>query len=102
MLGFTAALGAELATGQSVFTQFNEAAAPIIATAVIFTIASLVPITKGSNKEAFGPFTPQVSIKAKAGEQIRQVVKLAHLRCRLLTVVCLCDCRRRPPMAALQ
>ena len=61
MLGFTAALGAELASGQSVFTQFNEAAVPIIATAVIFTVASLVPMLKGSDpKQAFGPFTPQV------------------------------------------
>ena len=100
MLGFTAALGAELATGQSVFTQFNEAAAPIIATAVIFTIASLVPMLKGSNKEAFGPFTPQVRKPGFTFPANRDI----FLFSMCFNVQSSCGsraCRRRPPTAAL-
>lgn len=47
MLGFIAALGAELFTGKTVFEQTAQAPNAIIATFVIFTIATLVPILRG-------------------------------------------------------
>lgn len=63
MLGFVAALGAELATGESVLTQVSEATGPILATFAVFMVATLVPLLKGANlKEAFGPLTPEVSL----------------------------------------
>lgn len=42
MLGFVAAVGAELATGKTIFEQTAVAPNAIIATFVIFTIATLV------------------------------------------------------------
>ena len=61
MLGFAAALGAELSTGESVVQQLSDAPAAILAVFVAFAIASLVPILKGANlKESLGPFTPAV------------------------------------------
>jgi len=59
MLGFVAALGAEVASGKTTLAQFGDAPAAIIATAVIFSLASLAPVLKGANpNEAFGPLTP--------------------------------------------
>ena len=61
MLGFAAALGAELSTGEPVVQQLSDAPAAILAVFVAFAIASLVPILKGANlKESLGPFTPAV------------------------------------------
>jgi len=60
-LGFAAALGAELSTGEPVLTQLGDAPAAIAATFVAFTVASLIPMLKGANpEEALGPFTPAV------------------------------------------
>lgn len=42
MLGFVAALGAELFTGQTIFQQFDAAPKAIVATFVLFSIATLV------------------------------------------------------------
>lgn len=42
MLGFIAALGAELATGKTIFEQFDAAPKAIIATFAIFAVATLV------------------------------------------------------------
>jgi len=59
MLGFLAAMGAEFASQETVAQQVSEGPkALIFGTFLLFTIASLVPILKGTKKEAFGPFTP--------------------------------------------
>lgn len=58
MLGFVAALFAELASGETVAQQFGEATVPIILAVVAFSAASLIPILKGAKAEAFGPLTP--------------------------------------------
>jgi hypothetical protein len=43
--------------------QVSIAAAPVAATFVLFTVASLVPILNGANlKEAFGPFKPDAEL----------------------------------------
>ena len=58
MLGMVAAMGAEIATGEPVVQQLQEAAVPVAATAAAFAVASLVPLLKGGNlSEGFGPFT---------------------------------------------
>lgn len=60
MLGFTAALGAELASGRDVFSQLSGGM-PILViwAAMIFTGASLAPIFKGAKREPFAFFTPE-------------------------------------------
>lgn len=60
MLGFVAALGAELSSGKPVLEQLDGAAVPIAATFVLFSVASLIPMLKGVQIEAFGPLTPKV------------------------------------------
>jgi len=63
MLGFLAAVGAEVASGESVFQQLSDAPVAIGAAFLAFAVASLVPILKGANlKEAFGPFTPSAEL----------------------------------------
>ena len=63
MLGFVAALGAELSSGESVVQQLSDAPGPILAVFFAFAVATLVPILKGANlKESLGPFTPSVSL----------------------------------------
>lgn len=63
MIAFVAALGAELSSGESVLKQFSEAPAGILATFVLFSAASLIPIFKNQKREAFGPFTPNAEIQ---------------------------------------
>ncbi|KAL6755301.1 hypothetical protein V8C86DRAFT_1830371 [Haematococcus lacustris] len=59
MLGFVAAVGAELSSGQPVLAQLASAPGAVIGTMVAFVVASLTPILKGANlSEAFGPLTP--------------------------------------------
>lgn len=58
MLGFVAAVGAELSSGESVLKQVGDAPLAIAATFLLFTAATLVPIFKNAKPEAFGPFTP--------------------------------------------
>ena len=58
MLGFVAALGAELSSGETVLKQFGEIPGPMIFVFALFTTASLVPYVKnGSDRPTFGPFT---------------------------------------------
>jgi hypothetical protein len=58
MLGLFAAIGAEVATGESFFTQFSEATPVVLATWAIISVASLVPIMRGADPTAaFGPMT---------------------------------------------
>jgi len=47
MLGFVAALGAELAQHKGLLQQFKIAPLPIAATFLLFSVASLIPISKG-------------------------------------------------------
>jgi len=47
MLGFVAALPAELRTGTPVWEQITKAPGPIAATFLLFIVASLIPILKG-------------------------------------------------------
>lgn len=58
MLGFISAVGAEIASGETVGAQFADAPLPILAGAALFIAASFVPILKKTPTEAFGPFTP--------------------------------------------
>jgi hypothetical protein len=59
MLGFVAAMGAEFASQETVVQQVAEGPKVLIfGTFLLFAIASLIPILKGTKKEAFGPFTP--------------------------------------------
>jgi hypothetical protein len=58
MLGLFAAVGAELATGESAITQFQSATPIVLATWALFSVASLVPLLRGADPTAaFGPFT---------------------------------------------
>lgn len=53
------AVGAELVTGESAARQFLDAPTAVIATAVLFSLATLQPVLRGANlAEAFGPLTP--------------------------------------------
>ena len=47
MLGFVAAMGAELASGQPVWEQLWAAKLPILATIIVFYIATIVPLRRG-------------------------------------------------------
>ncbi|KAL6757805.1 hypothetical protein V8C86DRAFT_1809385 [Haematococcus lacustris] len=58
MLGFVAALGAELNSGESVIRQWAEEPTGIICTGLLFIAASLVPAFARSQQQSIGPFTP--------------------------------------------
>jgi hypothetical protein len=53
MLGFIAAVGAELATGREVSQQVAIAPGPIAGVFLLFTVASLIPILKVCHPSAF-------------------------------------------------
>jgi hypothetical protein len=58
MIGVLAAIGAEVATGESFFTQFSEATPVVLATWALISVASLIPVMKGADPTAaFGPLT---------------------------------------------
>ena len=57
MLGFVAAAGAEIATGEPVYQQFGEAPAPILLTIALFTAASVVPFLSNTKAEDAGMWT---------------------------------------------
>lgn len=58
MLGFLAAVGAELSSGQTVAAQFSHIPGPMIFVVALLTTASLIPVVKeGSERPTFGPFT---------------------------------------------
>jgi len=79
MLGFVAALGAEISTGQPVLTQFSEATVPVVATVVAFTLASLAPLLKGSSQSTeVGPFTPQAELTNSRFAMIGMASLLAY------------------------
>eukprot|EP00873_Tetraselmis_striata_P007716 jgi/Tetstr1/427980/TSEL_018053.t1 len=63
MLGFVAALGAELATGETVGSQFSSIPGPMFFLVCLLTSASLIPLIKQGKKElTFGPFTPRAEM----------------------------------------
>ena len=59
MLGFVAALFAELASGESVVKQLADEPTGIALAFILFSAATLIPLTRGQTgeAEAFGPFT---------------------------------------------
>eukprot|EP00892_Ulva_mutabilis_P008645 jgi/Ulvmu1/6152/UM028_0008.1 len=64
MLGFVAALGAEVASGENLFQQIGEAPGPILITFVTIAIASFVPLIEGMKPEAkqMGPFNAEAEL----------------------------------------
>ncbi|KAF5832722.1 carotene biosynthesis-related protein CBR, chloroplastic [Dunaliella salina] len=62
MLGFVAALGAELSTGESVVTQLGDEPTLIALTFVLFSAASLIPAFARRQGDTVGPFTPQAEM----------------------------------------
>eukprot|EP01024_Parvocaulis_polyphysoides_P050104 TRINITY_DN4881_c1_g1_i1.p1 TRINITY_DN4881_c1_g1~~TRINITY_DN4881_c1_g1_i1.p1 ORF type:complete len:292 (+),score=75.46 TRINITY_DN4881_c1_g1_i1:97-972(+) len=62
MLGVVSALAAEAASGQSIGAQISVAPIPVAITFITFVVASIVPILKGTQEEAVGPFTPQAEL----------------------------------------
>lgn len=91
MLGFVAAVSAELASGEGVLRQWSQEPTGIFMAFVLFMAASLVPLTRGAKEEAFGPFTPaaeklngraaMVSYGASAGVALHCIAKEARLSC---------------------
>eukprot|EP01024_Parvocaulis_polyphysoides_P061322 TRINITY_DN677_c0_g1_i3.p3 TRINITY_DN677_c0_g1~~TRINITY_DN677_c0_g1_i3.p3 ORF type:complete len:126 (-),score=32.44 TRINITY_DN677_c0_g1_i3:209-550(-) len=59
MLGFVAAVFAELGSGASVLKQWSIEPTLINATFLLFIIASFVPLVKNVEEQSFGPFTPK-------------------------------------------
>lgn len=47
-LGFTAALGAEFTTHETISQQLGEATLPVLATFLLIIAASIIPIVRGS------------------------------------------------------
>ena len=64
MLAFVAAVGAELATGESVLQQFKDQPYLVLAAAALFSWASLVPVLLGkkSDSTTLGPFRPSAEL----------------------------------------
>ena len=62
MVAFVAAAGAEFSTHETISQQFGDATVPIVATAVTFIVASLVPILKGAVDEPVGPFNSKAEM----------------------------------------
>lgn len=58
-LGFVAAVGAELASGESVLQQLAQEPTLVFLTFVLISAASLIPLmSTGAGDEKFGPFQP--------------------------------------------
>lgn len=63
MLGLFAAIGGELATGESVFTQFSNFTPVVLATWAVIAAASVIPLVKGADPTAaFGPLTQRAEM----------------------------------------
>merc|ERR1711977_261798 len=62
MLGFISALGAEAASGESIFQQVGDAEPSILFAFIMFAAASLIPIFKGVKKEKFAIFSPEAEM----------------------------------------
>jgi len=62
VLGFVAALGAELSSGDSIVKQLSEEPTLIGLTFVLFSAGSLVPAFARRTSDTLGPFTPQAEM----------------------------------------
>ena len=62
MLGVFAALFAEVRTGQNVFEQWNQATFPIIATFILFTVATAVPVFRGQPRKGNAVFSSDAEL----------------------------------------
>eukprot|EP00955_Chlamydomonas_euryale_P046431 353425-Chlamydomonas_euryale.AAC.3 len=63
MLGFVAAMFAELSTGQPVLQQWAEVPTVVFGTVALITVASLVPFLQGSkNNQTVGPWRPSAEL----------------------------------------
>lgn len=63
MLGFVAGVGAELATGQPILSQFGSHPVIVAGTFGLFIVASLIPLLSGADrKQSVGPLTPRVEL----------------------------------------
>jgi len=53
MLGFVSAIGVELASGKDLFSQLATGGVPLfVGSAILFSVASLIPMFKGVSKES--------------------------------------------------
>jgi hypothetical protein len=59
MLGFVAAAGAEIATGETVGQQFADAPVAVLMTVALFVAASLKVFTTNTVSDPVGPFTKE-------------------------------------------
>lgn len=78
MLGFVAAVGAEIATGQDVFTQWSERPGAIVAAGVTIIVASLVPFLRGDRNDK------RVSIFSPTAEVINGRAAMVGFACLLI------------------
>jgi hypothetical protein len=62
MLGFVAATGAEVYTGQPIIGQLAEQPIAVGIAFALFIAASLIPLLKRSKVEQAGPFTPSAEL----------------------------------------
>jgi hypothetical protein len=62
MLGFVAAMAAELSSGEGVLKQWSDEPTLIALTFILFSAGSLVPMLRGSTGQKLGPFTPQAEM----------------------------------------
>ena len=62
MIGFLAAVGAELSSGESVLRQLGDEPTLINMTFLLFIAASLIPAFTNTKPQAFGPFTPNAEL----------------------------------------
>lgn len=62
MLGFVAAVGAELSTGQRITAQLHDTPVAIALAFIVFAAASLIPMLRNKKVESAGPFTPKAEL----------------------------------------
>lgn len=78
MIGFVAAIGAELASGQDVFSQISNGGVPwFLGTSVLFSLASLIPLFKG------------VTVQSKSGGVMTSDAELWNGRIAMLGLIAL-------------
>ena len=70
MMGFIAAVGAELSSGDSVLRQVSEEPTGIVSLFILIIAGSLVPAFLNTKPEAFGPLTPAAELTNGRGAMI--------------------------------
>ena len=86
MVGFLAALGAELSSGEGVFMQLNDAPGPVLVTFTLIAAATFVPLLQGMKPDAkqAGPFTAAAEMlngRAAYAPALLPPIPLSYLRC---------------------